>query len=116
MNALISDSHVRFTMNDHHAQAAISGMCFDSEAESENRADVGQLLPKISVPSPWLSSLKTACSTRKRRTERAGFDLPSFCKIVHRLCLQFNSSYDKDLESLVDLLYTHDFLLSRDLF
>jgi hypothetical protein len=45
--------------------------------------------------------------------ERAGFDLPSFCKIIHKLSLQFNSSADKDLDSLAGLLYSHGFLLSR---
>ncbi len=49
-------------------------------------------------------------------TERAGFELPSFCKIVQGLHLQFNSSNDKDLDSLADLLYSHGFLLSRDAF
>ena len=49
-------------------------------------------------------------------TERAGFDLPSFCRIIHRLCLQLNSSDDKELGSLVDVLYTYGFLPSRDPF
>ena len=48
--------------------------------------------------------------------ERPGFNLPSFCKIVQGLCLQCNSPNGKGLDSLVDLLYSHGFLLSRDLF
>ena len=43
--------------------------------------------------------------------ERAGFSLPSFCKIIKRLYLQLNTSNIKDLESLVSLLFQHDFLL-----
>lgn len=34
-----------FTMNDRHAQAAMNGMSFDSEAESKNRTDVAHSLP-----------------------------------------------------------------------
>lgn len=49
-------------------------------------------------------------------TERAGFDLPSFCKIVQNLCLHVNSHVNKDLEVLVDLPFSHGFLLYRDLF
>ena len=49
-------------------------------------------------------------------TERAGFDLPSICNILNRLILQLNSNERKELSSLFDLLYSHDFLLSRDPF
>ncbi len=49
-------------------------------------------------------------------TERAGFDLPSLCKVLNNLVLQLNSNDSKDLDSLVDLLFLHDFLLSRDAF
>ena len=49
-------------------------------------------------------------------TERAGFDLPSLCKIFNNLILHLNSNDSKDLNSLVDLLFSHDFLLSRDAF
>ena len=48
--------------------------------------------------------------------ERAGFDLPSLCKVLNNLVLQLNSNDSKDLDSLVDLLFLHDFLLSRDAF
>jgi hypothetical protein len=46
-------------------------------------------------------------------TERAGFDLPSLCKVLNNLILQLNSNDSKDLKSLVDLLFLHDFLLSQ---
>jgi hypothetical protein len=49
-------------------------------------------------------------------TERAGFYLPSLCKVLNNLILQLNSNDSKDLNSLVDLLFLHDFLLSRDAF
>ncbi len=52
----------------------------------------------------------------KKSTERAGFDLPSLCKILNNLILQLNSNDSKDLKSLVDLLFLYDFLLSRDAF
>jgi len=45
-------------------------------------------------------------------TERAGFDLPSLCKVLNNLILQLNSNNSKDLNSLVDLLFLYDFLLS----
>ena len=48
--------------------------------------------------------------------ERAGFDLPSLCKVLNNLILQLNSNDSKDLKSLIDLLFSHDFLLSRDVF
>ena len=43
--------------------------------------------------------------------EEAGFDLPTLCNILNNLVLQFNSNDSKDLNSLVDLLFLHDFLL-----
>ena len=49
-------------------------------------------------------------------TERKGFDLSSLCKVLNNLILQLNSSDSKDKNSLVDLLFLHDFLLSRDMF
>ena len=50
------------------------------------------------------------------KTERAGFDLPSLCKIFTELSLQLNSNKSIDLNSLIDLLFLHDFLLSRAVF
>ena len=52
----------------------------------------------------------------KNRTERAGFDLPSLCKIINHMILQLNTNDSKNLDCLVDLLFLHDFLLSRDVF
>jgi hypothetical protein len=49
-------------------------------------------------------------------TERVGFYLPSLCKVLKNLILQLNSNDSKDLNSLVDLLFLHDFLLSCDAF
>ena len=48
--------------------------------------------------------------------ERAGFYLPTLCNVLNNLILQLNSNNSKDLDSLVDLLFLHDFLLSRDAF
>ena len=38
--------------------------------------------------------------------------MPHLCKVLTKLTLQLNSSNSKDLHSLVDLLLSHDFLLS----
>ncbi len=48
------------------------------------------------------------------RTEKAGFNLPSLCKFLNKLCLQLNWRKVKDLDSLVHLLFLHGFLLSCD--
>lgn len=50
------------------------------------------------------------------RTEKAGFYLPSLCKVLNNRILHLNSNGNKDLGSLADLLFLHDFLLSRDEF
>jgi len=42
--------------------------------------------------------------------------MPALCKVLNNLILQLNSNDSKDLNSLVDLLFLHDFLLSRDAF
>ncbi len=49
----------------------------------------------------------------QRRTEWAGFDLPSLCEVLNSKILQLNSNYSKDLKSLVDLLFLHDFSYLR---
>jgi len=46
------------------------------------------------------------------KAERAGFDMPAFCKLIKNLYLTLNSNQNKDLSSLVSLLSSHDFLLS----
>jgi hypothetical protein len=38
-------------------------------------------------------------SAEKEITERAGFDLPSFCNVLNNLILQLNSNDSKDLIS-----------------
>ena len=55
--------------------------------------------------------LTSAGRNQMQRTERAGFNLPSFCKLVKNLYLTLNYSKDKDLSSLCFLLYQHGFLL-----
>ena len=65
---------------------------------------------------PELQELMDVISANKEITERAGFDLPSLCKVLNNLILQLNSNNSKDLKSLVDLLFLYDFLLSRDVF
>jgi len=55
---------------------------------------------------------RQACS-HPTLTERAGFDLPSLCKVLNNMILQLNANDSKDLKSLVDLLFLHDFILSR---
>lgn len=52
--------------------------------------------------------------SRGEKTERAGFELPSLCKFLNKLCLQINWSKVKDLDSLVHLLFLQGFLLSCD--
>ena len=54
--------------------------------------------------------------TENQKTERAGFDLPSLCKVLNSMVLPLNPNDSKDLESLVDLLFLYEFLLSRDVF
>jgi hypothetical protein len=66
--------------------------------------------------TPQVPGLMELVALLPNITERAGLDLPSFCKILQNLCLQLNSSNGKDLEVLVDLLFSHGFLLSRDPF
>jgi len=58
--------------------------------------------------------VKQLVTTLSNITERAGFDLPSLCKFLTKLCLQLNWNKVKDLDSLVHLLFLHGFLLSCD--
>jgi len=62
------------------------------------------------------STKKTRNKPGRGVTERAGFYLPWLCKVLNNLILQLNSNDSKDLNSLIDLLFLHDFLLSRDAF
>jgi len=49
-------------------------------------------------------------------TERGGVDRAVFCKLARALYLRLNSGSDKDFARLVDVLFLHDFLSSRDAF
>ncbi len=61
---------------------------------------------------PELQKLIDVILANKEKTERVGFDLAFFCKLVKNLYLTLNSSKDKDLTVLCSLLFQHDFLLS----
>ncbi|MBN2563161.1 MAG: hypothetical protein JXQ75_19740, partial [Phycisphaerae bacterium] len=63
-----------------------------------------------------LPSFKNLRSASLGGTERGGFDLPRFCKLSKELWLQFNRNESKDLEVLVDVLFSHGFLMSRTAF
>jgi hypothetical protein len=60
---------------------------------------------------PELEELIECILAGQEKTERAGFDLPSFCKLVKNLYLALNSNKNKNLDSLVSLLLKNDFLL-----
>jgi len=62
--------------------------------------------------SPELQELMDVILAENKITERAGFNLPSFCNLVKNLYLALNTNENKDLDSLVSLLSQHDFLLS----
>ena len=70
----------------------------------------GQSKIEKTLQVPEAKELTTSLSNI---TERPGFDLPSLCKVLNNLILQLNSNDSKDLKSLVDLLFLHDFLLSQ---
>jgi hypothetical protein len=74
---------------------------------------MGQSKIEKTLQVPEAKELMTSLSNI---TERAGFDMPSLCKVLNNLILQLNSNDSKDLKSLVDLLFLYDFLLSRDAF
>ena len=48
--------------------------------------------------------------------EREGFDLLHFSKISQALCLRIKSKNTRELDRLIDVLFLHDFLPSRDAF
>jgi len=73
---------------------------------------VGQYKISNNPQVPELQELMDVISADKNKTERAGFDMPSFCKLIKNLYLALNSNKNKDLDSLVSLLSQHDFLLS----
>lgn len=60
--------------------------------------------------------LRLTCPVRRRRTERGGLDQALFCKLAKALCLRLKSGSAKDFARLIDVLFLHDFLPSRDAF
>jgi len=87
----------------------------DDDFEDSLRTVAGSKIVK-NPQVPELQELMSVILKNKKRPERAGFYLPSLCNILNNLILQLNSNNSKDLDSLVDLLFSHDFLLSRDAF
>ena len=73
--------------------------------------DLSKIEKTLQVPE-----VKELVTTLSNITERAGFYLHSLCNILNELSLQLNSNKSKDFNSLVDLLFLHDFLLSHDVF
>jgi hypothetical protein len=73
---------------------------------------VGKSKISSNSQSPELQEIMGVISAENKITERAGFDLPSFCKLVKNPYLAINTNQNKDLDSLVSLLSQHDFLLS----
>jgi len=61
---------------------------------------------------PKSLSRKELRKLTEKATERAGFNLSSFCKLIKNLYLALNCDKNKDLDSLVSLRSQHDFLLS----
>jgi hypothetical protein len=104
-----------FTMNDRYAQTAMNSLSFNS-GKVENKTVFGPSGTKFCETLPQPTHLKAVTKPLEKLTERAGFDLPSLCKVLNNLILQLNSNDSKDLNSLVDLLFLYDFLLSRDVF
>jgi hypothetical protein len=84
----------------------------------ERRRSAG---PKLAAPgiswstvllSPALCPTGFSGGEARRTPERAGFDRRQFCSVIKGLYLRLNQSNDKDLASLVHLLFQHGFLLS----
>jgi hypothetical protein len=63
-------------------------------AEEENTKRF-TLSSHVSVTAYFTMSYKIM-----KKTERVGFNLPSFCNLIKNLYLRFNSSDDKDLSDL----------------
>ena len=86
------------------------GLAVDPNLEGNLRATGGSTTP-AQVPE-----LQQLVECVEQSAERAGFDLPDFCNLCRHLCLRLNSKNDKEFERLVDVLYLHDFIPSRDAF
>lgn len=66
------------------------------------------------LPSLLNSSQVLNYSYIRRQEENGGeggFELSCYCKLMKILYLQLNANNDKDLDYLVSLLLTHDFIL-----
>ncbi len=72
---------------------------------------VGQSKIGEDTQVPELQELIDVNLADENITERAGFDLPSFCKLMKNLYLQLNTKENKDLGTLISLLLKHDFIL-----
>jgi hypothetical protein len=68
-------------------------------------------MDEIGVFHPYTLSMPVLIAAENKKAERAGFDFPTFCKLIKNLYLQLNVNSDKDLGSLVSLLLKHDFIL-----
>ena len=79
----------------------------DSPFEGNFRAMGESKIDETSQPT----ELQELIRVLKSDSERVGFELGDFCKMVKDIYLQLNSNSNKDLESLVSLLYQHGFLL-----
>jgi hypothetical protein len=53
---------------------------------------------------------------QSKKNGEGGLDQALFCKPCKALGLRLNSGSDKDFARLVDVLFLHDFLSSRDAF
>lgn len=73
---------------------------------------LGQSRIETLAETPEFQALAAALSDQ---TERGGFNLPRMCKLCRNLALSPNLRTDKDFDRLNDILFLHDFLLSREL-
>jgi len=69
----------------------------------------------IAIRNP-LHDLVSVGSVFGSGTERGGFDQPRVAKLLKNLCLRLKSLEAKDFDRLVDVLFLHGFLPSRDAF
>ena len=78
-----------------------------------NLRATGQSRIEKTLQVPEVQGLVTCLSDM---AERVGVDLGRFCKVCIQLSLRLKSADDKDFRRLVDVLFLHDFLPSRDPF
>ena len=92
------------------AKSGVSDLAENSFEDSLRTVGESEISNNLQVPE--LQEVMDVISAENKITERAGFNLPSFCKLVKNLYLALNTNKNKDLDSLVSLLSQHDFLLS----